>query len=321
MAIKDEIITRIKRNYTAENICFELNLTLEELYNHIYELRNERNIYYYANICSDANIMFSKKTDPLESDSVFTIPNGEFKMTFISDPHVGNIFDNISRFAAIEDFNDSNDIKVLVCTGDLVDGPKHENQSVDKRLNDLDSQLDELASFYPYMPRANIVIVGDHDTDYRTIDGYNTYKVLKECRPDIKLYGSASGLIKVNNKEIVICHNVKDRNAQSMIIDDRMVVSGHSHIYYNHTSYVNNNPVIRLVCPSMSNLPLHNSTTPGFLTFTFTCSSNQVVGLLIDNYTFEGPTANILHNGNVAYQFQTNKQFSSERDMQRKKKK
>ena len=42
MAIKDEIITRIKRNYTAENICFELNLTLEELYNHIYELRNER---------------------------------------------------------------------------------------------------------------------------------------------------------------------------------------------------------------------------------------------------------------------------------------
>lgn len=304
MALKDEIIKRIKREYTVASICADLNISLEELYFHIIELKKNDNRYFYPKICQNAEVMLSSQKQP-ESDMVkINIPNGQFSWVNISDPHVGNIHDQIDRFRSIEDFMYDEDIIMLVNNGDSIDGPEHKNQSLPRRLPDLQDQLIEFVENYPYVNGFNAVKIGDHDNREKTEDGYNLQKALTEFRPDIKIYSNATGVFKINNKEIMLCHDAKDSNiSKSEILDSRFITYGHSHIYYNHSTYANGVPIIRIVVPSMSNLPLHNGRTPGFLKFTVTCSSGQVVGLVIDNYTFEGTSSHILHNGSVDYQF------------------
>lgn len=317
MNINDEIIKRIKRHYSARDICADLNMSVEELYNRI-EMLKKSNIYYYSKVRTDGLIMFDSYKEPKEADTELSFLNGEYSVLALSDPHVGSLFDSIDRFKSLEDFAGENDIKLSICCGDLVDGPVHDNQSVDRRLPDLESQLDEFINYYPFFDFVNVCILGDHDTDYRTLDGLTVYKILKEYRPDIKLYGNKTGIIRINNKEILICHNIKEV-LRSEIADDRIILSGHSHIYYNHTTYGSYGPAIQIVIPSMSNLPLHNGRTPGFLKLTFTFSQGELVGLLVDNYTFESDTPHILHNGNVAYQFSVKHNENSKGNSRKRK--
>ena len=304
MGIKDEIINRIKREYTVASICADLNITLEELYNYVVELRQKDKRYFYAKVCSNAEMMLSSHKQPENETIKITIPNGEFSWVNISDSHVGNIYDQLDRFRSLEDFMYNENIIMLVNNGDSVDGPEHEDQSIERRIPNLDDQLVEFIENYPYIDGFNAVKIGDHDNRDKTSDGYNFQSAIKEYRPDIKIYGNATGVFQVNNKEIMLCHDMKDKNiSKAELLDDRIITYGHSHIYYNHSTYANGKPVIRIVVPSISNLPLHNGTTPGFLKFTVTCSSNQIVGMVIDNYTFEGKGSHILHNGSVDYRF------------------
>ena len=304
MYLKDEIEKRIKKEYTVEALINELNISVEELYLNILELRKS-NKYYYPNIQQNCEIILSKKKEQLDSDICLSIPDGDFAVLFISDPHVGSIYDAVDRFRAIEDFanTDKYNIKMIVNTGDLIDGPDDGTHSVARRLPELEDQLQEFIMQYIYFKGPNVCVLGSpkHDTSGVTVDGYNLYRSIKEFRPDLKVYGSATGAIKFRHQNIILCHDVSDKNVQSRITDDSFVFSGHSHIYYNHTFYGEHGPVIRIVNPSMSNLPLHNNTTPGFLKVIFRFNNYQMTNVLIDNYTFEGATSHILHNGQISY--------------------
>lgn len=319
MQIDDDIIRRIKKGYTVGAICLDLNIDPKVLYTRILHMR-KNNIYYYSKICSDANIILTAKKEKLESDINLTIQDGEFSIMFISDTHVGNEFDCIDRFESIKEFIYEDGTDMLINCGDLIDGPEHEGQSTSKRIPDLVSQIQLFLVQYPFLPIPNIAVLGDHDSEYKTESGYNICKAIRENRPDINLFGSASGSIKINNKEILICHSVKDPRVKSKLTDDKIIMSGHSHIYYNHTSYGSYGPAIKLVVPSMSNLPLHNNTTPGFLKMTLTFRSYQLIGVLVDNYTFESASSYILHNGNVPYQFPIGCNSQLKNDNQRKRK-
>lgn len=316
---------RIKKGYTAEAICYELNITVEELYLNILELRKSGS-FYFQNIEENCDITFSKKKETLDSDVVLFIPDGDFSFITLSDPHVGSMYDCIDRFRSIEEFanDDANNIKMIVNNGDNIDGPDHENQSVGRRLPDIASQLNEFVMEYIYFKGPNICILGgpEHDTgnDARTEDGYNLYRTIKEFRPDIKVFGSATGTIRINNQKIVLCHNINDKNVKAILTDDQWALSGHSHAYYNHSFYTANGPVIRMVAPSVSNLPLHNNKTPGFLKATLKISNYQITQLLVDNYTFEGAGAHILYNGQVDYKIPYNKKEANNIARKRKRK-
>ena len=318
MEITFEIIKRIQSGCTVENICESLNLTFEEFYLLVQDY-NEKNVTrYYSKICHNADIIMSKNQEPLDSDVNLTVPDGIFSLVGISDTHVGNEFDTIDRFKAIADFINEENIKLLVNCGDLVDGPDHDNQHVGRRLPLLENQIEELIINYPFISGANICMLGDHDARGRTEDGYTVCKALREFRPDLKVFGSDSGIVKINNKEILLCHDLKNPNVRNNIIDDRIVLAGHSHAFYNHTKYTTSyGPAIEVVIPAFCNLPLHNDRTPGFLKIDLTYSNGNLVGVLIHNYTFEGAGSHILYNGSVPYSFEVTKK---EQSKQRKRK-
>lgn len=70
MNINDEIIKRIKRHYSARDICADLNMSVEELYNRI-EMLKKNNIYYYSKVRTDGLIMFDSYKEPKEADTEF----------------------------------------------------------------------------------------------------------------------------------------------------------------------------------------------------------------------------------------------------------
>ena len=285
MALNDEVLNRLKRESTASKICHDLKLDRFTLFNIIKEL-HDNNIYYYPKVCSNGDISFSLKKPNADENINLRVNDGEFSFVSISDTHVGSVYDRVDRFDSVGEFIDKNNIKLLVNTGDLIDGPVHFNQSMEKRTPDLESQIEEFISTYPYIDGTNVVVLGDHDLKYKTHDGYSINKALKNERLDLKVYSSGAGIVKINNKEILLCHDANDPRIKSRIMDDQILISGHSHMYMNNTRYTSYGASIKVVNPALCNLPMYNHNMPGFLKFNLTYESGILIKVVIENYAF-----------------------------------
>ena len=299
-----KLIEYIKNENTLEYLCNKFNATPEQIYKRLRILKL-RGINYYPYITEECHILFDDEMEQPNSDTIIKVGTGMFSLVVSSDPHVGSIHDQIDRFKSLQDFIEYNNIHMLLNGGDLTDGPAHIGQSMERRLDDRYDQIDEFIKYYPYIDGANICVLGgpEHDTPSKRETDYSIYNAIRRDRPDIKVTGDATATIKVDNKEIILCHNIKDPNARTKLTDDRIILSGHSH-YYSNNTVLNGafGPAIKLVVPSMSNLPIENQNQPGFLKLTFTCNQDQVVVVTIDFYTFEGRGSNILKANTISYQ-------------------
>ena len=285
MAINDEVLNRLRKDNTVSKICHDLRLDRETLFNIIKGFK-ENNLYFYPKICSNGDIVFSQKKQNSDDSINLRVDDGSFSFVSISDTHIGSIYDAPDRLDVIKEYIDQNEIRLLVNTGDLIDGPIHENQSMEKRMNSLDDQIKEFINRYPYIDGTNVVVLGDHDLKYKTDDGYNINKALKNERIDLKVYSSGAGVVKINSKEILLCHDASDTRIKSRITDDQILISGHSHMYMNNSRFTSYGSTIKVVCPSLSNLPMYNHNMPGFLKFSLLYRSGELIKVIIDNYVF-----------------------------------
>lgn len=299
-----EVRRLIDKEYTAHAICDELHISPESLYSAINVLKKD-GLFYYPKTILNAEVVFTLKKENSDNDLNFRVSDGDFSFVTISDSHVGSIYDFTPRFESITNFLDENEINMLVNTGDLIDGPDHEDQSLPRRIHTVEGQVDEFAYHYPYICGTNVVILGDHDLKYKTYNNISANKLIREERPDLRVYSSGSGIIQINNNKFLFAHDANDSRVKNRITDDLVVVSGHSHAYYNNTLYEPNRPVIRIVCPSISELPTYNNKATGFLRFILTFDSNYLRKIVIENYVFN--VNDIYYNGSVTYNMPTTK--------------
>ena len=298
----NELKKLINKEYTVRNMCIELKIDPAELYFLVDQLKKE-GLYYYPKTDLDAETKLTLKKENSDADLSFRVSDGEFSFLVISDPHIGSIYDAPHRFKLVNDFLNEHEINMLVNTGDLIDGPVHEDQSLPRRIERLDDQVYEFADLYPYMVGTNVVVLGDHDLKYKNKEGISANKLLRGVRPDLRVFSSGSGIININNNKILVAHNTKDPRVIQRITNDMIVISGHSHAYYNNTLYSPNKPIIRIVSPSMSDLPTYNNKVPGFLKFNLSFDANILYTVVIENYVFYNNDTYL--NGTTTYNMPT----------------
>lgn len=285
MEIKERVQKMIEKGYTVYQMCSELNVYPEDIYNVINRLHIQ-GLYYVTKPTYNANAIFSLKSDNGDKDTNIDIEDGRFSFVAMSDVHDGSLYDDVERLDLLNDYIEENDINMLVCMGDIVDGPEHKNQSLPRRLNRLEDQINEIVQYYPYTGGTNVVALGDHDLDYKCEDGSTVNKQLRERRTDLKIYSSGSGIIKLNYQPILICHDANDSRVKQRITDDMIVLSGHSHLFYNNSYYTPQGPVLKFVTPSISNLPRYNNNAPGFLQLDFDFQQNYLNNVKVHHYIF-----------------------------------
>ena len=312
--MENEILRRIRLDYDAERICLDLSLSLEELFYYINNI-NKYEMKVFTKISSNGKIMFDFKRQNYDDDVELKVVNGTTSFVAIADPHIGSAHDNVQRFDSINTFLSKNNIKTLVNLGDLIDGPVHQNQSRERRIPDLETQIEEAIKLYPYIFGPNIIVLGGHDLEYKTANGYSINKALKQYRTDIKTYSSGVGILKYGKERILLCHDTDDKWIQDRLRrkDYTMVLSGHSHCYKDATNEVGKGGIIDIVVPSLSDLPITNGIAPGFLKIDMNYERFELQEILVSNYTFIDSKVYLVGVKSYGYSMTQNKEESYER--------
>lgn len=305
---KNDVLKLIRKNCKAEDICKKLHIDLRTL-SLVVDLLKADGIDLYPKFNAVGELFFGLKKINQDSDVMFTTDENEYSFLVISDIHIGSMFDAPERLKVIRDFANYCDINLILNCGDLVDGPFHEDQSLPRRINNLEDQLVELLEVYPQENGLNTVcVLGDHDLKYKTEYGDCVNKTLKKYRPDIKVYSSGSGNIKINGKDILICHDSSDNRIKQRLLDDMFMFAGHSHMYINKAYFNGIDYSLRITAPSVSDLPKYNKVMPGLLKVTMFFQDYDLSKVNIENYNFDSDDK-LLFNGVTTYNFNMNRQF------------
>ena len=310
--MEDKVFKLLKDNDAAK-VCSILNISLYELFTIVDKLKTKQ-VYLYPKINSQGNLFFNEKKLIGDEDTKLTVKDDKYVFLVISDIHIGSKYDDVNRLEIIKNFALNNEINLILNCGDLIDGPVHEDQSMPKRIESLDDQINEFMEKYPLEHGLNtICVLGDHDLKYKTENNDSINKSIKKYRPDIRVYSSGCGIININGKEILICHNSSDNRIKQRLLDDMYMFAGHSHMYLNKTYYNGIDYSLRIVAPSISNLPLYNHVMPGFLKVSMYFNDYDLTKINIDNYNFS-INNEILFNGSINYNLNVNNNMSRKRN-------
>lgn len=305
MLLSKDVERLINDGCTVNEMCLNLGLRLQSFYDIVKDLRND-NKYYYPKVLENGETILTSVKENDDKPINLKFKDGFFSFIVISDVHDGNKYDNINRLQSIKDYMKVNYINLLINLGDLIDGPSHINQSMDRRVDTLKEQIDEIIKVYPYVNGLNICVLGDHDLKYKDKDGTNLNKSLKKERPDIRVFSSGSTTLKINDKEFILCHNVEDKWCRIDPKDNQMLISSHSHIYKNYTIYGSFGPALRIVCPALCDLPMLNGNMPGFLKFDLDISNGYITNIDASNYAFIEDRIYLV--GTTSYKLNSNKE-------------
>lgn len=301
MQDEKKIISLIDNNYSAREICEELSsssyeslFSYDDLFNFVNNLKSN-GIYYYPIYGNNGEIFYTKKKINSDDPIKFRATNGLFTFVVLSDIHVGSAYDDLKRLDIISDFILQKDIHFIFNAGDNIDGPAHTNQSMPRRIFNLEKQIEEFLRVYPQaFDLVTICALGDHDLGIKSYDNSSFNKILREKRHDIKVYSSGYGIIKVNDREILLCHDSNDSRIKQRLTDDMILIGGHSHIYRNNSYFNGKDMSLRFICPSSSKLPEYNGVASGFLKFDIVVENNIATSLYVDHFIFDSNNKIIL---------------------------
>ena len=298
-----KIITLIDSGLSATEICDNLSAPIDAkryTYTDLFETVNhmkEDGIFYYPTYGNNGEIYYTRKKVNSDDPIKFKATNGMFTAVALSDIHVGSAYDDLKRLDIVGDYVLNKDIHFIFNAGDNIDGPAHTRQSMPRRISDLDKQIEEFIRCYPQaFDLTTICALGDHDLGIKTYDNSTFNKILREERHDIKVYSSGYGIIKINDREILLCHDSSDSRIKQRLTDDMILIAGHSHEFRNNTYYNGKNLSLRFVCPSMSKLPEYNGKTSGFLRFDFVVENNSLTSVFVQHFIFDSNNKIILAN-------------------------
>lgn len=282
----NEIINLINTNSSATKICDNLDISYNELFSYINELKN-KGIYYYPTYGNNGEIYYTLKKINSDDPIKFKAKNGMFSFIGLSDIHAGSAYDELKRLDIVNNLILTKDIHFIFNSGDNIDGPAHSNQSMPRRIYKLEQQISEFIRLYPQAyDLVTICALGDHDLGVKTVDNSTFNKILREQRHDIKVYSSGYGIIQINNKEFLLCHDASDPRIKQRLTDDMILIGGHSHKERSSAYFNGKGLSLRYILPSMSRLPEYNGVFSGFKKFDVIVENNVVTSIYDKTYIF-----------------------------------
>ena len=260
------ILGLCKEEVPVKKICFDLNIDIKRFYEYINRLqRSGTNFFQHINNDGEIVLCLSKVCGD-EDPIILKVNNGEFVFGVSADYHVGSAYSNMPNIYMMQNFFSANSIETHAFLGDLIDGfPKHFS-NIPGREESLEKQIEDAVKYFPYVHGPNIYVPGDHDTRYKTNDGYSILKALKSLRKDLKIYSSGLGVLNINGVEFALCHDVNNPHVNKEAFDNRFVISAHSH----ESRTKNTLPLTQLprfVISPLCDLATVNHRVPGFYVF------------------------------------------------------
>ena len=265
------IIKKIEEKKTVNQICEELNLTRKKLYYYMMLLKNRGYAYkskYYCNgeilydYDSFQTINMYNNFDNLEI--LMGQENTTLKTLVISDLHFGNEFERIDLINEIYDYAIKNDIHIILCCGDLLDGTfTHERQIIEGV-----KQIEYFIKNYPY--DKNIVtlsVLGDHDFSILREYNYDPREIIMRHRHDIGIGGYNYSYVRIKKEIISLHHHL---NGSKKTNNGKITLNGHLHTF--STRFINQNNLDILV-PALCDI---NTVTPSAIEMCLDFESGKV---------------------------------------------
>ncbi|MBQ6476910.1 MAG: metallophosphoesterase [Bacilli bacterium] len=232
----DRLINLIDERKSNQEICEELDIESQELYKMLVDLKeNGREIVkkYYSDGSIHYGLVHSLDfMDTLKSlgsyQTIFSDSREKnMKFLLISDLHFGNKLDRVDLVNRAFDYCIKNDINVIICGGDLIDGSFTKG---DQRISDIEEQLQFFLENYPHDDNIlTFSVAGDHDASAIKEAGINISRLCNTYRPDVVVGGFANMGINIKNDLIMVHHSISDGDFPSTRAP--IILHGHSHAY------------------------------------------------------------------------------------------
>lgn len=148
---------------------------------------------------------------------------------FISDLHIGSIFERTALLETVYDYAKSHDIHIIFNTGDVIENI-YEDHLGELKNKTLESQVRKVLKVYPYDPNiVNFIVYGNHDYKSVLDSGFDIARYLQQMRYDLVSLGYGTAEILLNNDSIALVHNLKKMSTQPAIQQAVLTFKGHSH--------------------------------------------------------------------------------------------
>lgn len=233
-----KLLNLINEGKTVNEISDIMGLSNKAIYGRINMLKNAgynfKRIYY-----SDGNIVYSNGFDAAwynerENGVNLMTKDTAIEAIAVSDLHFGSVYEFENIMDKIYDYCIKNNIHIIFFGGDLVDG----NFGFDKKINNIDEQIDYLLEKYPFDKSIlNFGVLGNHDYSIYKENSRDLSLILNNYRHDIVPLGYYVGRLNIGNDQLLFEHGSKSKYlpGKSEIISSEgniskyIVLKGHSH--------------------------------------------------------------------------------------------
>ena len=284
------ILDLINKNASVDEITSITGLTHRQLFYRINMLKIKgydfkKKYYYTGDICYN---LINRVNEENNIGKTILTSKGKntFKTMLISDLHLGNRNARPDLLNAVYEKCIKEDIHIIINAGDLIDGPKDCGRYNDKKIVDVEKQIEYLLKKYPFDKNIlNFICLGNHDYACLKESGLDLEKIFDNKRHDLISLGYGYGFLNIKNDQIVVSHPTEIKKIDS--INKKLIITGHSHRYKNIVS--NSNTLVYL--PSLSDMKStdvkgEHHQFPSVIIATFDFTNGIIVTGIFEHFIF-----------------------------------
>ncbi len=229
----DLIIKLMSEGISLNEIQKRLSLSNRELSYLLKQIKN--NGFNYSKTYFSDGQVFTKINRNLifnpESNIIrINVRDRIFRAVFISDLHIGSIYERPDLLQMVYKYLQKHDIHSLFNGGDVIENVYEDRTNILKTKTDI-AQANKVLRIYPAM--ADIIsynLYGNHDYKSITDHGFDLARYLEEHRYDLVSLGYGSSLIRLKDDTIGITHDLSHSKKRKDITESATIVfKGHSH--------------------------------------------------------------------------------------------
>lgn len=227
-----QVLTMYEQGMTLSEIHEKLGLSITE-FNKILKAIKDAGYNTSKSYTSDGQITvrLNRTLDFKTSNTIrINVKDRILRAVFISDPHIGSEFDRPDLLRqVVNDYAKKHDIHIIFNGGDMIENVYPDSP---RKLSNptVEQQVKKAIRVHPYNP--DIIyfnLYGNHD--YKSIleDGFDVARYIEERRFDMVSLGYGKCIINLKDDTIVLVHDLKKNNKNTIPNNTSLVFRGHSH--------------------------------------------------------------------------------------------
>lgn len=275
------LLIMLEQGKSCNEICETLGISNKQLYNNLTNIKN-KGFLFSRKYTSNGDILYKQTNFIPEEDneSIIKLDEQYLKVMVISDLHYGNEKENSKRIEQVFNYCKNNNIHIIFCCGDFLDGTYSQGLQVIKNFYE---QVDYFIKNYPF--DKNILtfgVGGDHDLSGITNQGQNFLEAIDNYRHDCIVPSYCNSVVKIKNISILLHHHIpKDSIPESYLIN----LFGHSHKY---SITFGSNSQLLVKVPSISDINVNSyNVLPSALELEFVFEKDELKLLQFNQLYFE----------------------------------